>query len=386
MSSKLKIVTLNVRGLGTICKTKRIGNLLKKEQAHIIYLQETHQKRGGLNEIKANWIKDYEKAYGSSKSRGVAVIITNKCNFEIKSVKKDDEGRYIIIEGEIGGDKYVLVNVYAPNENQGEFYEKILGEIKNWQQHFVIVGGDFNMPMDRMKDKSNPTVKDKNNNITELNRIMNKWGLKDSWRLLKGDERKYTYYSAVHKTYTRIDYLFISKNMVDKLFNSEIGIIRISDHAIVNLEIINKQDYEQTRRWRLNSNILNYEEIIRRIGANWQEIWDINDNNVSRNILWDTMKAVARGLCIKETYNLKKRQEERKNKLEKDIEKLEKQYIIKRTTQIYNELRAKKEELDKIEIDEVQKNLIYLKREFFEYSNKNSKMLARAAQKKKNEK
>uniref|UniRef100_A0A803THX2 Reverse transcriptase domain-containing protein n=1 Tax=Anolis carolinensis TaxID=28377 RepID=A0A803THX2_ANOCA len=238
------------------------------------------------------------------------------------------------------------------------------------------------MPMDRMKDKSNPTVKDKNNNITELNRIMNKWGLKDSWRLLKGDERKYTYYSAVHKTYTRIDYLFISKNMVDKLISSEIGIIRISDHAIVNLEIINKQDYEQTRRWRLNSNILNYEEIIRRIGANWQEIWDINDNNVSRNILWDTMKAVARGLCIKETYNLKKRQE-RKNKLEKDIEKLEKQYIIKRTTQIYNELRAKKEELDKIEIDEVQKNLIYLKREFFEYSNKNSKMLARAAQKKK---
>uniref|UniRef100_A0A803U0J0 Reverse transcriptase domain-containing protein n=1 Tax=Anolis carolinensis TaxID=28377 RepID=A0A803U0J0_ANOCA len=43
------------------------------------------------------------------------------------------------------------------------------------------------------------------------------------------------------------------------------------------------------------------------------------------------------------------------------------------------------EELDKMEIDEVQENLIYLRREYFEFSDRNSKMLAKSTQKKKME-
>ncbi|KAF7243634.1 hypothetical protein EYD10_09971 [Varanus komodoensis] len=72
-----------------------------------------------------------------------------------------------------------------------------------------------------------------------------------------------------------------------------------------------------------------------------------------------------------------------KKRLEEEIKELENKYIKSRENQIMLELTVKRRELQNIEIEQVQRNLIYLKRECYESSNKNSKMLARATQVKK---
>ena len=48
------------------------------------------------------------------KKAGIAILISDKIDFEIKDVKKDKEGHYIVIKGSIQKD-LTIINIYAPN-------------------------------------------------------------------------------------------------------------------------------------------------------------------------------------------------------------------------------------------------------------------------------
>lgn len=37
----------------------------------------------------------------------------------------------------------------------------------------------------------------------------------DSWRILHPSDRDYTFFSSVHKTHSRLDYIFVSQFLLD---------------------------------------------------------------------------------------------------------------------------------------------------------------------------
>ena len=49
-----------------------------------------------------------------TKRAGLAILISDKIDFEIKAVKRDKEGHYIMIKGSIQED-ITIINIYAPN-------------------------------------------------------------------------------------------------------------------------------------------------------------------------------------------------------------------------------------------------------------------------------
>ena len=49
------------------------------------------------------------------KSRGVAILVSDKIDFEIKTMKRDKEGYYIMNKGSIQGEDITIINIYAPN-------------------------------------------------------------------------------------------------------------------------------------------------------------------------------------------------------------------------------------------------------------------------------
>ena len=49
-----------------------------------------------------------------TKKAGVAILTSDKIDFEIKSVKGDKEGHYIVIKGSIQED-ITIIHIYAPN-------------------------------------------------------------------------------------------------------------------------------------------------------------------------------------------------------------------------------------------------------------------------------
>ena len=53
-------------------------------------------------------------ANGDQKEVGVATLISDKIDFEIKAMKRDKEVNYIMIKGSIQKD-LTTINIYAPN-------------------------------------------------------------------------------------------------------------------------------------------------------------------------------------------------------------------------------------------------------------------------------
>ena len=60
------------------------------------------------------WKKIFH-ANGDQKKAGVAIIISDKIDFETKVMKRDKEGHYIMIKGSIQGEDITIINIYATN-------------------------------------------------------------------------------------------------------------------------------------------------------------------------------------------------------------------------------------------------------------------------------
>ena len=54
-------------------------------------------------------------ANGDQEKAGVAILIKDKIDFEIKAMKRDKEGHYIMIKGSIQEKDITIINLYAPN-------------------------------------------------------------------------------------------------------------------------------------------------------------------------------------------------------------------------------------------------------------------------------
>ena len=53
-------------------------------------------------------------ANSDQKKAGVAILITDKIDFAIQTMKRDKDGHYVMIKGAIQED-ITIVNIYAPN-------------------------------------------------------------------------------------------------------------------------------------------------------------------------------------------------------------------------------------------------------------------------------
>ena len=58
-----------------------------------------HFKTGDTYRLKVKGWKKLFDANGDQKIAGVAILISDKIDFEIKAVKRDKEGYYIMIKG-----------------------------------------------------------------------------------------------------------------------------------------------------------------------------------------------------------------------------------------------------------------------------------------------
>ena len=86
-----------------------------------------------------------------SKKGGVAILISDKIDFKIKTITRDKKGHYIMVKGSIQED-IIIVNIYAPNIGPPQYIRQMLTAIKEEIDSNTLIVGDFNislLPMDR---------------------------------------------------------------------------------------------------------------------------------------------------------------------------------------------------------------------------------------------
>ena len=95
------------------------------------------------------WKKRFH-ANGDQKKARVTILISDKIDFEIKAVKRDNEGHYIMIKGSIQEEDITIINIYAPNIGALQYVRQMLTSMKGEINNNTIIVGDLNIPLTPM--------------------------------------------------------------------------------------------------------------------------------------------------------------------------------------------------------------------------------------------
>ena len=87
---------------------------------------------------------------GDQKKAGVAILISEKIDFQIKALKRDKEGHYIMNKGSIQEEDITIINIYAPNIGAPQYLRQMLTSMKGKINSNTIIVGDFNTPLTPM--------------------------------------------------------------------------------------------------------------------------------------------------------------------------------------------------------------------------------------------
>ena len=152
MSRKLKLLSLNVRGLRNISKRGAIFSFLKIQKATLFCLQEAFSSPEDEKLWSAEWGGKIIYSHGTTHSKGVCILLNPSSPFKLSSIQTDPEGRFLIVKLTIEEKYFSITDIYGPNNchDQNDFI-KILSQqlISKTDTSKVIISGDWNIMLNR---------------------------------------------------------------------------------------------------------------------------------------------------------------------------------------------------------------------------------------------
>ena len=85
----ISIITLNTNGLSAPTKRHRLAEWIQKQDLYICCLQETHFRSRDTYRLKVRVWKKVFHANENQNKAGVAIVISDKIDFKIKTVTRD---------------------------------------------------------------------------------------------------------------------------------------------------------------------------------------------------------------------------------------------------------------------------------------------------------
>lgn len=110
-----------------------------------------------------------------------------------------------------------FISYYAPNSGQVDFLCTMLSVLLPRAQGQVVLGGDSNILLDQILEKSNPNKAVLKNIPKDSNRVaclLHLYDLIDAWREANPSFRHYTHFSQVQNTYSCIDHILVHTSLL----------------------------------------------------------------------------------------------------------------------------------------------------------------------------
>lgn len=253
----MKIYSWNVNGIRAVLK-KGFLYWMEKTEADIVCLQETKASPDQLS-FDLTQIADYQSYFAWAEKKGYSGVATyskkepQKVQIGLLEDKFDREGRTVITYYK----NFVLFNIYFPNGKASPerlaykmaYYDFLLNYLKELlkTEKNIVICGDVNtahQAIDLARPKENEQIsgflKEERAWIDQLLEL----GFIDTFRHLNQEaSSRYTWWSQrsgarARNVGWRIDYFFISQNLLPHLRQAEIHEqVMGSDHCPISIEL-----------------------------------------------------------------------------------------------------------------------------------------------------
>ena len=315
------IISFNVNGLSDRIKHREVFNYLHSKNYDIILLQETHSTVSCEKQWSAEWGRKIWFSHGESNAKGVAILFHRDIQITVHNVLSKQQGRALTMYVTFGNSKFLLCNLYAPNQDNPRFFSESLEDISHYNPDYHIIAGDFNLALDPSIDRKGSTF---NNDKASkwLRSYIEENELIDTWRHFHPDLRHYTWKKLKPKpSFSRLDYILTNSHFDQFIEKVDIGYGFRSDHSIVRLTFMLETRTKGPGYWKFNTMLLKDLDYVEKIN----KLIDIKMAQPfsSYKLKWESIKLVVRGTTLQFSA---RRQKSNRNKieiLERKIEQLE---------------------------------------------------------------
>lgn len=378
---ELNFFFYNVKGLNSPVKRHKVLKELYHYRANVVFLQETHLA------LDTN-IRLYSSAlpvwyYSDSpirRAKGVAIGFSRSVNFTLINRLADPEGRFLFLKGKLGGKVMTLANVYCPNKNPTVSLKQVLDNLMEFKTGEVVLAGDFNFCLNPVLDSTSRAQGTSGVQLKKIGRKLHQCHIMDVWRVQHAKVNDYTFFSPVHRTYSRLDYIMADHSLLDLVEETRIGITTLSDHAPISMRIRLPGPHRQPFSWKLNESLLKDDNTAELVQKEIDFFFKANERGeIASSILWEAFKAYIRGILISIGAKEKKERSKRREQLIEEIHSLEQEHKKHKGhhRESFHQLTIKREELrDCLERDS-RRSLNKITRDRYFWGNKSSKHLAR---------
>ena len=189
----IQIVSYNCQGLNSIEKRRDVLDYLRAKDCSMYCLQDTHFSEKDEQFVKNQWGGECVFSSFSSNQRGVAILFNNNFEYKILQSKKDQNGNLLGLNIKIEDNNITLITLYGPNSDSPDFCDKVSEIIEEFDNHTVIVTGDYNLVQNQDLDTfnylniNNPKAKEKVLDIKEI------YNLTDPFRELYPESKRCTW-------------------------------------------------------------------------------------------------------------------------------------------------------------------------------------------------
>ena len=137
-------------------------------------------------------------SHGTSNSTGVLVGLMEGLDYSVNKEVKDNNGRILILDAEIQGKRYLIINLYADNDEAGQLVtfaklESLLESFHIKEERKTILGGDFNIIFDKRLDADGGSPCLKVETIQKLIDIMSEYDLCAIFRVRNPELRRFSW-------------------------------------------------------------------------------------------------------------------------------------------------------------------------------------------------